>query len=119
MVEKIAHVESCESSVTKENLHVQVTRVNDVPLTDFNEATKLCAGSPAVVEQIAGERIEDNIHTTSICRLHDSRQERRVARIENVFRLDPERLCEEVLFILGADCGKYLSWVRPLHAEEA
>lgn len=110
-VAQFANVKCREGDVALERLHIQLASVRNITLSDFDKSTEPCAASPAIMEQIADERVQNNIHTFTICCSHDGRKEGRISGVEDILTFHSELVDQEILLFLcayrGEDSGAF------------
>ena len=102
-VVQIAQIKCRKRNASLEDVHFQFSTVDNIPFPNLHKSTELRAGPPACMQEIASQRVHDNVNATAIRGLHDTREECGVARTENPIRIEAESADEKLLLGICAD----------------
>ncbi|KAH8433409.1 uncharacterized protein LDX57_011043 [Aspergillus melleus] len=58
--------------------------IKNVAFPNFDKSSKVSTCSKAAVQKVAGERVQNDVNALTGGCVHDGREERRIARAENV-----------------------------------
>lgn len=83
----LAHLKEVESDIgpiLNKRGHGQLAVGQKVPFPNLNEPTERCHTFSRSVQQLPGQRVEHDVHSTALSLLHQTREEVTVSRAEDV-----------------------------------
>lgn len=99
----LVHVNTAVASVGHEDVHVKLSRAQEISLADLDHLAKLGNTSPSGVKQLARKRVEDEINSNTVSLSEDSFDKGVVARVEDPVSRDAKGVHEVVDLDLAAD----------------
>lgn len=101
----LVHVDTTVASVGHEDVHVKLSRAQEVSLANLDHLAELGNTSPSGVKQLARERVEDEVNSNATSLSGDSLDKAVVSRVEDPVSRDAKGIHEVVDLDLAANCN--------------
>lgn len=109
---KKEQVETDKGTIRLEKLHGQSTLSHEVTPANLDESTEFCNTFPRCVQQLTGQRVQNNVHSPITRLLHDGGKEAGISRVEDMMPWNMEVIDQVVDFFLAAHSTVDLSRSR-------
>ena len=100
----LVHIDTAVASVGHEDVHVKLSRPQEVSLANLNHLAKLGNTSPSCVKQLARKGVEDKVNSNTASLSEDSFDKCVVAGVEDPISRDAKGVHEVVDLYLAANC---------------
>lgn len=100
----LVHIDTAVASVRHEDVHVKLSRAQEISLANLDHLAKLGNTSPSCVKQLARKGVEDEVNSNTVGLSEDSLDKGVVARVEDHVSWDAKGVHEVVDLDLAADC---------------